>query len=137
VAIMWLNEEWYNDRLQSKLSREDGELYKPQYPIWSLKICEGILPFLDASDKKVLTRFLSEIPEDTPELLDRVKTLCLDPERVQLAIMALHYLTMLKVPARKACLDVIEDLWRNYDDARPSAEKILKKWRPEVIEAAV
>ena len=41
----------------------------------------------------------------------------------------------MKPPAREPCLDALEDLWRNYDDAKFSAAKVLQKWRPGVLAA--
>ena len=32
------------------------------------------------------------------------------------------------------CIDALEDLWRNYDDARAPTAKLLAKWRPGVLE---
>ena len=32
------------------------------------------------------------------------------------------------------CIDALEDLWRNYDDARVPTTKLLAKWRPGVLE---
>ena len=58
----------------------------------------------------------------------------------------------MKPPARDIAIDAVEDLWRNCkafstqiistslltktsdDDAKPSAAKLLTKWRPQVLE---
>ena len=91
IAISWLNEEWFNDRIQSQ--SRGGQIAskrapKTYYEKWMLKILDSILPFLDAKDK-VLIRFLSEIPALDEKVLDRVKSLAKDPERVTLAVNAL------------------------------------------------
>lgn len=88
VAISWLSEEWYNDRL---LSEEASVVGGPtlHYEKWALKVLDGILPYLDAKDK-VLIRFLSEVPELIPGMLDRVKGLARDPERIILAVNAIQ-----------------------------------------------
>ena len=31
------------------------------------------------------------------------------------------------------CIDAIEDLWRNNDDAKAPTRKLLIKWRPQVL----
>lgn len=136
VAIAWLNEEWYNDRVQIK-SRERQKasvtLPKPKhYNRWMLKVLDGIVPYLDAKDKHLI-RFLSEIPEVNANVLGRVKGLARDPERVQLAINSIHYLILMKLPAREIAIDALEDLWRNYDDAKAPTAKLLAKWRPQVL----
>lgn len=92
-ALSWLNEEWYNDQMQVKQSiAEHGTdldtMTAPKhYDHWVMRILEGILPYLDARDK-VLIRFLSEIPQITPALIEKVKTLANDPERVNLCVQA-------------------------------------------------
>ncbi|KAI4200586.1 MAG: hypothetical protein LQ350_003833 [Teloschistes chrysophthalmus] len=130
IAISWLNEEWFNDRIQSQA---DKRLRKSRYEYWMLKFLDSILPFLDAKDK-VLIRFLSEIPALDEKVLERVKGLAKDPERVTLAVNALHYLILVRPPVREICIDAMEDLYRNYEDARLPASKILKKVRPQVLD---
>ena len=97
IAISWLNEEWYNDRMlsQSQSTRElkqktDDLAVAPRlnYEKWTLKLLDAIVPYLDANDK-VLVRFLGEIPEVSQTLLDRVKNLARDPDRVSLAVKAI------------------------------------------------
>ncbi|EON64294.1 hypothetical protein W97_03525 [Coniosporium apollinis CBS 100218] len=132
VAISWLNEEWYNDRIMAKHAGDAGPPVK-HYDKWVLKVLDGIVPYLDAKDK-VLIRFLSEIPGIGVEVLDRVKKLARDPERVSLAVNAIHYLVLVRPPVRELCVDALEDLWRNYDDARGPTAKVLNKWRPHVLQ---
>ena len=91
IAIAWLNEEWYNDQVRpqaTKGSHGQNNAAK-NYEKWVLKVMDGIVPYLDAKDK-VLIRFLSEIPVVNEKLLERVKGLARDPERVTLAVNALQ-----------------------------------------------
>lgn len=125
IAVAWLCEEWYNDRVQAKYET-DPVLH---YDKWVLKVLNGILPYLDARDK-VLTRFLSEIPALSAEVLERVKGLCRDPSMVNLALTSLLYLVMMRPPVREIALDAVEDVWATYEDAKPMAAKYLTKWRP-------
>lgn len=157
AAISWLNEEWYNERVQRPSSSspqdpEDASLANTTYTKWMHKVLDGFLPFLDAKDK-LLIRFLSEIPSLDRDVVRKVTRLASDPERVPLAVAALHYLVLLRPPVRSMALDAVEDLWRNCeyplsdahlqrlictadDDARSSAAKILTKWRPAVLQEA-
>lgn len=94
IAIAWLNEEWYNDRLQAQSSEGTGQNgdSKPlqqNFEKWALKVLDGIVPYLDAKDK-VLIRFLSEIPVVNETILERVKGLAKDPERIGLAVNAIQ-----------------------------------------------
>lgn len=99
IAIAWLNEEWFNDQMQNKYREQNKHREqegddkttprsKRHYEKWMLKVLDGIVPYLDAKDK-LLIRFLSEIPAVNEDVLERVKGLARDPERVQLAVNAL------------------------------------------------
>ncbi|GIJ90747.1 hypothetical protein Asppvi_009709 [Aspergillus pseudoviridinutans] len=140
VGIMWLNEEWYNDRIQMKFAatqrtEEDEEASVPlHYDQWVLRLLDGFLPYLDSRDTKIFIRFLSEIPEVTIPITKRVSSLAKDPERVNLCVQSLLYLVMFRPPAREMCLNALEDVYNTYEESRPVAGKILAKWRPHAIE---
>lgn len=88
IAISWLNEEWFSDRLLSSSSVSSKTKHK-HYEKWVLKVLDGILPYLEPKDK-ILIRFLSEIPAIDENILQRVKSLTRDPERVTLAVNAIQ-----------------------------------------------
>jgi symplekin len=106
IAVAWLCEEWYNDKVQM-MAGEESVLH---YEKWVIKMLDGIIPYLDARDK-VLTRFLSEIPGLSLEVLTKVKELCRDPAMVNLALTSLLYLVMMRPPVREIALDAVEDIW--------------------------
>jgi symplekin len=81
-----------------------------------------------------LIRFLSEIPEIDGRVLDRVRKVADDPERVSMATTSLQYMIMYRPPVREACVDALELLWRENEDAKGAAGKILGRWRPAVLE---
>lgn len=95
VGIMWLNEEWYNDRVQMQFTAsqrrpEDEEATVPLfYDHWVLRLLDGFLPYIDSRDTKIFIRFLSEIPEVTIPITQRVASLAKDPERVNLCVQSL------------------------------------------------
>lgn len=137
VAVSWLSEEWYNDKVQQRAAaslpvRHDVAVH---YEKWALRLLDGFIPYLHGQDK-VLTRFLSELPELTPAIFSRIKTLCRDPSLVSLALTTLYYLVMLRPPVRDLALDAIQDIWTDYEDTRPLAAKFLQKWRPSFLDAA-
>jgi len=144
VAICWLNEEWYNDRIQTQQYEADkgkdttdgASPPIPQYDKQLHRVLDGILPFLDAKDK-FLIRFLSEIPAVDESVLSRVVKLAADPERVMLAVLALQYQIMYRPPIRELCLDSLEAMARDHSDARPSVKKVLAKYRPAALEDGV
>ncbi|KAI1470368.1 uncharacterized protein F4812DRAFT_417279 [Daldinia caldariorum] len=134
VAVSWLSEEWYNDKVQEQSSSSASDT-PVHYEKWTLRLLDGFIPYLHSQDK-VLTRFLSELPELNPAIFSRVKTLCRDPSLVNLALTTLYYLVMMRPPIRDLALDIIQDIWTDYEDARPIAAKYLQRWRPNFIETA-
>ncbi|KAJ5628296.1 hypothetical protein N7490_010524 [Penicillium lividum] len=141
IGITWLNEEWYNDRIQMKVvasNRYDDEDSQTtvvcHYDTWVIRLLDGFLPYLDSRDIKVIVRFLSEIPEVTVDITQRVASLAKDPERVNLSVQALMYLIMFRPPAREMCLNTLEDVYQTYEESRPAAGKVLAKWRPQQTE---
>lgn len=142
IAVAWLCEEWYNDKVQMTLGDGSARLH---YEKWTLKVLDGFTIYLDAKDK-VLTRFLSEIPGLSPEVLNRIKGLCKDPTMVNLSLTSLLYLVMMRPPVRELALDAVEDIWNTCkhrflsysivmltfvdENAKPIAAKYLRKWRP-------
>ncbi|KAK3398070.1 hypothetical protein B0T20DRAFT_355674 [Sordaria brevicollis] len=130
VAIAWCNEEWYND----KVAEREGLGAPRNYERCALRLMDGFLSYTTGQDKGI-TRFLSEVPQLSRELLSRVKTLCSDPATVHLAMTSLLYVVMFKPPAREMALDTVYEIWLEYEDARPLAEKYLHKWRPGFADA--
>ncbi|KAI0106219.1 mRNA cleavage and polyadenylation specificity factor complex subunit [Nemania sp. FL0031] len=137
VAVSWLSEEWYKERVQQRIvsSPDQPRDVPANYEKWTLRLVDAFLPYLHAQDR-VLTRFLSELPELTTSILTRVNTLCRDPSLVNLALTSLYYLVMFRPPVRNIALDTVQDIWTEYEDARPTAAKYLQRWRPGFVDAA-
>ena len=121
VAVAWLCEEWYNDQL-TKRSGVDGPLY---YEKSVLRLLDGFLNYVTASDK-MLTRFMSEIPEANREALGKLKGLCGDPTTVQLALSTLLYLVMMKPPSREIALDTVAEIWMECEFSLFQRSQLLK-----------
>lgn len=140
VAIAWLSEEWYADKLRAKVrssTRDTSDAAGPSnYAAHALRLLDTLVPFIDIKDGRYLIRFLSELPQLKPQMLERIATVALDPERVNLAVQCLIYLCSFRPPAREAVLDVAEEMWRGNKDARGMVgDKVLKRWRAGVLEA--
>ncbi|KAI0971457.1 mRNA cleavage and polyadenylation specificity factor complex subunit [Xylaria arbuscula] len=137
VAVTWLSEEWYKERVQKRFASSPNQLHDvpANYEKWTLRLIDAFLPYLHSQDK-ILTRFLSELPELTVSILARVNTLCRDPSLVNLALTSLYYLVMFRPPVRDIALNTIQDIWTEYEDARPTAAKFLQRWRPGFVDAA-
>ncbi len=106
VAVLWLCEEWYNDKMQRR-PEDDVPLH---YEKWTMRLLDGFLPYLHPQDK-VLTRFLGELPELNAAMMTRVKNLCKDPSMVPLALTSLLYLVVMRPPAKDLALDTVQDIW--------------------------
>jgi symplekin len=113
IAVAWLCEEWYNDKIQTKIN-EDAV---PHYDKWVLKVLDGIVPYLDGNDRTLLIKFISEIPGLSPEVLGRLKRLCRDPATVGIALQSLLFLIITKPPVKRLVEDAVEDIW---DTCMPS-----------------
>lgn len=145
VAIAWLSEEWYADKLRAKersqhradFSDDGNEDDLPNYLPLALTLLDAFHPLLDIKEHRYLIRFLSELPHLTPAMLQRIATIAEDPERVVLAVNTLMYLCSFRPPVRENVLDIAGEMWRGNKDARASiGEKVLKRWRPGVLEEA-
>jgi symplekin len=139
VAISWLNEEWYNDTVLRIDSAQNGTAnghapptVKTNYQRCALRLIDGIIPYVEHTDKIIL-RLLSEVPSLNYDMLIRLKRMAEDPERIDLACNALHYLYMFRPPVRPVVVDVLAEIWRDNDRARPSARKLLARWKPEIL----
>ena len=84
LAITWLSDEWANERAR----RRCGLQGPSNYDKWTLKLLDSMALFLTNKDMKLLVRFLSEIPEVTDQMLDRLEMMARDPEQIQLVSMA-------------------------------------------------
>jgi symplekin len=87
------------------------------YRKWLHKLLDELAAFIgsEPSEIKVLVRLLSEIPAIDVSVVEKVKRLALDPERVPLVIPSLRFLVMFRPPVREIALDAVEDMWRNCE----------------------
>ncbi|CAL3966337.1 unnamed protein product [Diplocarpon coronariae] len=130
IALAWLCEEWYNDKMQVKTD-PNTILH---YGKWVVQVLDGMIPYLDGQDRGLVIKFLSDIPGLSVDVLDRVKKLCRDPATVNMALQSLLFLVAYRPPVRELVLNAVEDVWETYEDARPIVVKLFSKWRPALAE---
>jgi symplekin len=132
VAISWLSEEWYADKMASLASPNDLELASlPNYTDCTTRLLDRLVQYLDSRDQKLLVRFLSEIPSVGRKVLQCVKVLARDPERVGMFVLAMQYLIMFRIPVRELVLDCLGEVWEEGDiQTKGVVGKVLAKWRP-------
>ncbi len=131
MIVSWLNEEWFNEYV----ARNDGKIpldkHKSVYYYWAYRVLDNLINFLEKSDWKVFIRLLSDLPELDEALIERLKSLCIDPERREIGFKALKFLILYRPPVKSICLDVVEDLYKNNTDLEEACLSILKKYRTE------
>lgn len=142
LAITWLNEEWYADKIQAIGTQNGTEpTTKPDtrtlhYDFWSKQLFQTLIPRFD--DHKLLIRFLSEIPAINHDILVLITPLARDPLTIRICKMALQYLYTFRPPVRELVVEVLTELWRDGDaDMRETFGPLLQKWKPNFIEEAV
>lgn len=103
IIIEWLNEEWFGEFVQKSKKRkaitqdvDNGEateetMSMPDSPYfkYTAMVLDNITPFLAKSDRPQFLRLLSDLPELNRSLIQRLKSLCIDPERRELGMSSL------------------------------------------------
>lgn len=107
TAVQWLCEEWYNDQIQMKM----GGKYVLHYEKWVLRVLDGIVPYLDGQDRSLLIKFLGEIPGLTTLVLERIKSLCVNPSTVTMALQSMLFLVAYRAPTKQLVLGAVEEIW--------------------------
>jgi len=109
LTISWLTEEWYNESLLSTPPTASV------YVKWASRIFDNVLPFIEnsAKDSRLFIRLLGDLPSLAGVHIQKLRILCLDPERQKLGFTAIKYLLLLRPPAREDCVELLVDLWRN------------------------
>lgn len=160
IIIEWLNEEWYSERVHNELieknkikqsilqagkSQEPGNLQQeidqqfknienkintPNYNKWTGKVLDSIIPFLEANDRKIFIRLLSDLPSLNEELISRIKSLCQDPIRIKLGFLSLQYLIMYRPPVKQGCINLLQEMSESgQEDLKEEATKLLNKYK--------
>jgi len=88
VATTWLTEEWYNDLICSQASKQEHELIKRNFPIWAHRFLDELSVFISHEHQNLLIRFVSEVPGLDADILNKIKRLALDPERIVMTVKA-------------------------------------------------
>ncbi|ODQ57240.1 hypothetical protein WICANDRAFT_81458 [Wickerhamomyces anomalus NRRL Y-366-8] len=123
IVIEWLNEEWFTEFITDRKT--------PTYLQWCEKLMDTLIPFLEMGDRRIFIRLLSEVPYLNAELVGKLKSLCIDPERSALGFQSLQFLVIYKPPVKEVCLEILKDFYENNEDLKERALGLLKKYLPE------
>lgn len=137
LAVTWLTEEWYADRIAAvglsngATATTQADASTPTYELWAQRLLEYILPRIDATDHKHLVRTVSELPCISRSMLRQMKVLFRDPATLKIGNMALQYLYLMRPPTRDVVVDTMQEIWEEGDEEQKAiAAKALAKWRP-------
>ncbi|ORY28819.1 Symplekin tight junction protein C terminal-domain-containing protein [Naematelia encephala] len=117
-ASVWLNEEWYNDKLFATSN----------YPTHLESILSTYLASTDSKDK-ALSAFLSSLPELSPSVITSLESLCLDTSNSLIGFVALQDLVDSRPPVRPTALALLLELCTHPDrKTRVLAIRTVRKW---------
>ncbi|KAF8587835.1 hypothetical protein K439DRAFT_1652134 [Ramaria rubella] len=128
LATVWMNEEWYNDRVRSRQCPD----WQPRYDIWLQKIVSVHQERLNAKDR-TFSQFLLDLPSLPDGILALLREFCTDPERTQVGFLTLREFVTLRPPLRTAALEILLELTTHpAKTIRTPAINTVKRWVPDV-----
>ncbi|CCE65808.1 hypothetical protein TPHA_0N00270 [Tetrapisispora phaffii CBS 4417] len=134
VAIEWLNEEWFYETFSSEqepdVKEEDGE-DESNYRKWSLKLLDGLVPFIENKHRRLFIRLISELPSFSQEHIDMIRPICLDPARSSLGFQSLKFLIMFRPPVKPFIKNFLEQIKNDDNSMAEQCDAILSKYYQE------
>ncbi|CUA78065.1 Symplekin [Drosophila melanogaster] [Rhizoctonia solani] len=127
LAIVWMNEEWYNDRTQAKQdpSRER------QYDIWLGRLATCLKARMEPKDK-TFAKFLMELPSVPSHVLSLCRELAETPQQMGIGFAALREFIQLRPPVRPEATRILLDLTAHPEKVtRNAAINTVRRWVPE------
>ncbi|KAJ7865668.1 hypothetical protein B0H13DRAFT_2670840, partial [Mycena leptocephala] len=129
LATTWMNEEWYNDRIQLEVDPD----WRPNYDTWLNQIVASYQTLLDGQDR-TFSRFLLDLPAVPEDVLGLLRELCVDtnsPGRMQVGFVTLRGLVTQRPSMRSEALNVLLELTTHSDKkTRGAAINTVKIWVP-------
>ncbi|KAJ6518677.1 Symplekin tight junction protein C terminal-domain-containing protein [Mycena sanguinolenta] len=129
LATTWMNEEWYNDRIQLETDPD----WRPNYDAWLNQIVASYQTLLDGKDR-TFSRFLLDLPAVPEDVLGLLRELCVDansPDRMQVGFVTLRGLVTQRPSLRSEALNVLLELTTHSDKkTRGAAINTVKTWVP-------
>ncbi|KAJ7733250.1 Symplekin tight junction protein C terminal-domain-containing protein [Mycena maculata] len=129
LATTWMNEEWYNDRIQLEVDPD----WRPNYDTWLSQIIASYQTLWDGKDR-TFSRFLLDLPAVPEGVLDRLRDLCVEtdsPDKMQVGFVTLRGLVTQRPSMRSDALKVLLELTTHPDKkTRGAAINTVKIWVP-------
>ncbi|TFY68492.1 hypothetical protein EVJ58_g962 [Rhodofomes roseus] len=128
LATTWMNEEWYNDRIQEGRDRS----WPPNYETWLNQIVAAYQTHLDGKDR-TFSRFLLDLPHVPPDVLHLMRDSCTEADRRQMGFAALREFVTQRPSLRAEAMTILLELTTHPDKiTRGAAINTVKRWIPDV-----
>ncbi|KAI0820808.1 Symplekin tight junction protein C terminal-domain-containing protein [Trametes gibbosa] len=127
LATTWMNEEWYNDRIQRHQDRE----WQPNYETWLNQIVAAYQIHADGKDR-TFSRFLLDLPQVPTDILTLLRESCVEPDRRQMGFAALREFVAQRPSLRQDAMNMLLELTTHPDKiTRGAAINTVKRWIPD------
>ncbi|KAH7890752.1 Symplekin tight junction protein C terminal-domain-containing protein [Phlebopus sp. FC_14] len=134
LAITWMNEEWYNDRIRI----ENDPNWRPNYDSWLNQVVSSYQTVLEAkaegrpdSKDKAFATFLLDLPSIPSDVLDLLRDLSVDPEKMHIGFTSLREFVLERPTLRAEALRVLLDLTTHPESVtRRAAINTARRWVP-------
>ncbi|KAI0725434.1 Symplekin tight junction protein C terminal-domain-containing protein [Fomitopsis betulina] len=128
LATTWMNEEWYNDRIQEGRDRN----WPPNYETWLNQIVSAHQTHMDGKDR-TFSRFLLDLPHVPPDVLHLLRESCTEADRRQMGFAALREFVTQRPSLRAEAMIILLELTTHPDKVtRGAAINTVKRWIPDV-----
>ncbi|KAN0088491.1 Symplekin tight junction protein C terminal domain containing protein [Tylopilus felleus] len=136
LATAWMNEEWYNDRIRIGT----GANWRPNYDSWLNQLVSSYQTVLESkaegrpdSKDKAFARFLLDLPSIPADVLDLLRDLSVDPEKMHVGFTSLREFVLERPSLRAEALRVLLDLTTHPESVtRRAAINTVRRWVPGV-----
>ncbi|KAH9846038.1 Symplekin tight junction protein C terminal-domain-containing protein [Lenzites betulinus] len=127
LATTWMNEEWYNDRIQ----RQQDRAWQPNYETWLNQIVAAYQIHADGKDR-TFSRFLLDLPQVPTDILTLLRESCVEPDRRQMGFAALREFVSQRPSLRQDAMNMLLELTTHPDKiTRGAAINTVKRWIPD------
>ncbi|KAI8996570.1 Symplekin tight junction protein C terminal-domain-containing protein [Trametes punicea] len=127
LAITWMNEEWYNDRI--RLQHDRG--WQPNYETWLNQVIAAYQTHADGKDR-TFSRFLLDLPHVPQDVLTLLRESCVEPDRRQMGFAALREFVSQRPSLRAEAMNMLLELTTHPEKiTRGAAINTVKRWIPD------
>ncbi|KIK99799.1 hypothetical protein PAXRUDRAFT_822333 [Paxillus rubicundulus Ve08.2h10] len=134
LATTWMNEEWYNDRI--RIGNDPN--WRTNYDTWLNQIVSSYQTILESkadgkpdNKDKAFAKFLLDLPSVPTDVLDLLRDLSVDPEKMHVGFTSLREFVLERPSFRTEALRVLLDLTTHPESVtRRAAINTVRRWVP-------